>query len=221
MKKLIRKELLLLPLAASILTIFASCKENYSLINKDLSTEQIQAKIVLPEYKKYPELNKAISDFIDEDFSQYKSQCESFWESGSHYPYSYRTEFQDKSNSYYINAFVTKFIFAGISLEDEYFFTFVYNKKTKKLETLESVTGKSLSEIGKICAKDIKIQVFNETGEKTIPFVDDWIETGTAPREMNYASWTADKDKVTIYFPTGQVLSNYFGSRKVEIPLKN
>ena len=213
---------LLIPLitVTIISTAFTSCKEKYSLIEENRSDSVVQAKIVFPEYKKYPDLNEKIRSFIDDDLENYKNECEQFWNAGSQYPYSYRTTFEDKSNSDYINCFISKYIFSGISTETEYFFTFVYNKKTRKIETIENVSEKSLKEIAKLCEEDIKKQVQKETGEKVDPFIEDWIKTGTSPRDINYTAWTASKNVITVYFKTGQVLTKYFGSRKVTIPLK-
>ena len=157
-------------------------------------------------------------DEIEKDFENYKQYAE------MDFPFSniastYRTETEDLSNSKYLNCFIRKYIYAGENIEDEYFITFVYNKKTKQIETLENLTGKTLEEISKYCEKALLSEEKWKSEYERIVMTDD-IKNGTRPVPRNYKAFVAGKKEITIHFSPGQVLSSWWGAQSVTIPYK-
>ena len=153
----------------------------------------------------YPDLSSTIRKEIEKDFENYKEYAE------RDFPYSgttstYRTETEDFSNSTYLNCFIKKYIYAGENIEDEYFITFVYNKKTKQIETLENLTGKSLEEISNYCERRLLSEEKWESEYERIVMTDD-IKNGTRPVARNYKAFVAGKKDITIHFSPGQVLA--------------
>ncbi len=197
---------------------FISCKEKIEINTEQLESEALVATVKIPEYVKYPDFSSTIREEIEKDFENYKKYAE------MDFPFSritstYRTEVADYSNSKYLNCFIRKYIYAGENIEDEYFITFVYNKKTKKIETLENLTGKTLEEISKYCEKALLAEEKWESEYEQIIMTDD-IKNGTRPVPINYKAFVAGKKEITIHFSPGQVLSSWWGAQKVMIPYK-
>ncbi|MBO4857059.1 MAG: hypothetical protein J5527_00920 [Treponema sp.] len=216
LKYFIANSILVLCLVLS--TSLISCKEEIVINEEQITSEALVATVKIPEYVKHPDFSSTIKEEIEKDFENYKEYAE------MDFPYSnitstYRTETEDFSNSKYLNCFVKKYIYAGENIEDEYFITFVYNKKTKKIETLENLTGKSLEEIGKYCERALLAEAKWESEYEKNVMTDD-IKNGTRPVPRNYKAFVAGKKEITIHFSSGQVLSNWWGPQKVTIPLK-
>lgn len=210
-------------LPISLLTFFfslmlISCKETIIVNTQAIASESLIATVKIPEYEKYPEFSNYIKEEIEKDFQSYKEYAE------LDYPYSgitstYRTETEDFSNSKYLNCFIKKYIYAGENIEDEYFITFVYNKKNKKMETLENLTGKKLEEISNYCEKKLlSAQKWESDYARNVMTED--IKGGTRPIERNYSAFIAGRKVITIHFAPGQVLSKWYGPQKVTIRYK-
>lgn len=216
-KRIISVTLLLL--AFSVLsTALISCKEKIIVNTQAVTSEAIIATVKIPEYERYPEFSAFIKEEIEKDFLDYKKYAE------MDYPYSgitstYRTETEDFSNTKYLNCFIKKYIYAGENIEDEYFITFVLNKKTKQIETLENLSGKKIEEISKYCEKMLISDAKWESDYEYNVISDD-IKTGTRPVQRNYRAFVASKKNITIYFAPGQVRSKWFGPQTVTISYK-
>lgn len=201
-----------------MLTSLISCKETIIVNTQAIASESLIATVKIPEYERYPEFSTFIREEIEKDFLDYKKYAE------MDYPYSgitstYRTETEDYSNSKYLNCFIKKYIYAGENIEDEYFITFVLNKKTKQIETLENLSGRKLDEISKYCEKKL---MANQKWESDYEYnvISDDIKNGTLPIQRNYSAFVAGKKEITIHFAPGQVLSKWFGPQSVTISYK-
>lgn len=204
--------------AASIVTIFSlcSCKEKLTIEKEKVSSPELAAEISFPVYEKYPMVTEKAREIIQKDYDDYVEYNVKPLADFGH-QLRYRTEIEDKSNSSFINVFIKKYIYAGPTVEDEYFLSVVYNKKTKEFETVESLTGMTREELGPICEEKI-FNSLTDLSENSKAFVRDWIHGGTAPTDLNWSGYSADKKEVTIHFCTGQVLSNWYGPQTVVLP---
>lgn len=211
----ILKIAILLTLIPSLLT---SCKEIIIINTETIDSEALIATVKIPEYKSYPEFSDYIKKEIENDLQDYKKYAE------MDFPYSsitstYRTEAEDFSNSKYLNCFIKKYIYAGENIEDEYFITFVFNKKTKEIETLENLTGKTLSELSKYC-KDALMKKQEWESDYEYNVISEDIKNGTRPVQENYNAFIAGNKNITIHFSSGQVLSKWYGPQTVTISYK-
>ena len=196
-------------------TALISCKEKLLINTETTASNALIATVKTPEYERYPEFSAYIREEINKDFEKYKQYAE------MDYPFSkitstYRTEVEDLSNSKYLNCFIKKYIYAGENIEDEYFITFVFNKKTNQIETLENLSGKKLEEISKYCEKTL---LANQKWESDYEYnvMSEDIKNGTRPVQRNYRAFIAGKKDITIHFAPGQVLSSWFGPQSVTI----
>ncbi len=221
-KKSYFKKIISVTLSVLVISVLStsliSCKEKIIVNTQAIASESLIATIKIPKYERYPEFSNLIKEEIEKDFLEYKKYAE------MDYPYSgiistYRTETEDFSNSKYLNCFIKKYIYAGENIENEYFITFVLNKKTKQIETLEKLSGKKLEEISKYCEKTLLSNAKWES-EYEYNVMSDDIKNGTRPVQRNYRAFVAGKKDITIYFAPGQVLSSWFGPQTVTISYK-
>lgn len=202
----------ILILLVTLFFIFFGCSVKYSAETQIFEESNVIGTIILPTYKVFPEISDLVKKTILEDFDFYKSNLYK----NSDFKFSYRTEFIDKSNGKFINAIEKKFVSNGKNIEDEYYFTWCMNRKTRKIETVSSITGKTLDEISELCF-DKLISVIPGLSDIQKYEVGDRIRRYITPEEKSFCNFYADKKNVYIYFPAGSALPEYVGTQIVTI----
>lgn len=198
---------------------FCGCKTKYSVEKIKESEPGIQASLQIPVYEKYVGFSDYVKEELLKDYRKYKEYAIAEWDVFHQDTLTYRTEFKDMSNSKYINAFVSKYIPTGPTLEDEYILTFCYDKKNKQLVDINQITGMTIEELSSYCKKYLKRTV-KETNEKYKEYLNEDIERNLILSKERYSCFSVQKDKVLVYFPSGEVVSKYYGVLCVEIPIK-
>lgn len=196
--------------------LFMSCKEKFEVQQIEEKLEYIKSEYEIPVYKNYMEVSEQIKNEIESDYQSYKNEAFADWELFHSDIFTYRNKVEDYSNSRYLNVFVTKYIFAGEGLEDEYIITFTYDKKLKKFVNIQDVTGKSIKEISDYVKKDFYSRYKDLTGYSK-QVVEESIEANAVPEESKYAAFIAMKDKTVLYFAPEQIIPKGYGVQAVEI----
>lgn len=208
------KKLFLICIAAFLL--FISCNETFEVQKCEENLEYINAYYEVPFYKNYPDVSEQIKNIIGKDYQNYKQEALEDWEHYHSDVFTYRNKIEDFSNSKYLNIFVTKYIFAGEGLEDEYIITFTYDKKLKKFVDIQDVTGRSVKEISDYVKLDLSSR-YNDLKGYSKQVVESSIEENAIPDEKKYTTFIALKDKTVLYFAPEQILPKGYGVQTVEI----
>ena len=197
---------------------FTGCKTKYTLEKVDFNEPGLSASYVFPEYKEYPEFTRYIDKQMSADYESYKKSAERSWKFSQKTTLTYRTEFEDRSNSRFVNAYFRKYLYSGPDKASEYIITFCYDKKFKKIANVTELSGMTLKEISDYCRKDIKANLkYNDAKSKD--FVDYFIDEGTVPELKRFQNITADKKKLTIHFSANATAPEVYGVITVKIPL--
>ena len=77
----------------------------------------------------------------------------------------------------------------------------------------------TIEELSSYCKKYLKRTV-KETNEKYKEYLNEDIERNLILSKERYSCFSVQKDKVLVYFPSGEVVSKYYGVLCVEIPIK-
>ena len=198
--------------------LFAGCagKEKINISQQEEEIPGLKYSLQIPEYPDYPEFSKAINDALVKDFEKYKRFAVGEWESGAEDTLTYRTIAQDFSNKDYVNVFITKYIFRGINSEDEYYITFCWDKKQKKLVGIEDVTGMTDLELMEYCRNYVKTHL-EDVEERARSYVDSCVDLALNEDIRRYSNFVAAKDSVIIHFASGDSAPIGYGPQTVEI----
>ena len=217
-----RKSFVLLSLIICIsLYLFTSCKnkEKINISSEAEALPYLTYSIQIPEYTEYPVLSKTIRESLEKDFNNYKKFSKAEWEYDDSDVFTYRTIFEDYSNKDYLNVFIKKYIFCGPSMEDEYYITFCWDKKQKKLVSIEEVTGMTSTELMDLCRQYVKTHL-EDVEKKARAYVDDCIDSALDENLKKYSNFVATKNSITIHFAPGDSAPKGYGPQTVEIKLK-
>ena len=202
------------------LALFTSCKnkEKINVSSESDSLPYLTYSIQIPEYTEYPDFSKAVKESLEKDFSKYKDFAKAEWDYGSTDILTYRTLFEDYSNKDYLNVFIKKYIFCGPSMEDEYYITFCWDKKQKKLVSIEEVTGMTSTKLMDYCRQYVKTHL-EDVDKKARAYVDDCVDSALDENLKKYSNFVAAKKSVTIHFAPGDSAPKGYGPQVVEIKL--
>lgn len=203
------------------LALFMSCnrKEKVIVHYEDQEIPGLKYKLQIPEYTEYPELSKIVQEGLENDFTQYKDFATSEWENDNSYTFTYRTIAEDFSNKDYINVFIKKYIYCGPSMEDEYFITYSWDKKQKRLVSIEELTGMTSVKLMDYCQHYIKTHL-KYTDKNSRNYVDSHMNLVMNEDIKKYSHFVATKKLITIYFAPGDSAPKGYGPQVVEIKRK-
>lgn len=217
-----RKSFVLLFLIICIsLSLFTSCKnkERINISSEVNALPYLTYSIQIPDYTEYPEFSKTIRESLEKDFDKYKSFAKAEWEYDDSDIFTYRTIFEDYSNKDYLNVFIRKYIFCGPSMEDEFYITFCWDKKQKKIVSIEEVTGLTSTKLMDYCRQYVRTHL-KDVEPRARDFVDSCVDQALNEDIKKYSNFVAKKKSVTIHFaPDGSAPKGY-GPQTVEIKLK-
>lgn len=199
--------------------IFSSCKNKEKIIiqNQSGSIPGLNYDLNIPEYPEYEELSKKVADFFQKDFERYKDFATVEWEASQEDTFSYRTVALDYSDKDYVNVFVKKYLYCGPGIEDEYYLTFCWDKKAKKLLTVSEVTGMNEFELCELCRKEVKNNLKkSDLGANEMSYM--WVDSSIYENPSVFSSFTVTKTAVTIYFAPGSAAPKGYGMQTVVIP---
>lgn len=198
--------------------LFFGCKDNFSVDEFHEEYEYLQASVKIPVYKNNEKFSTYIKDAVETDYQKYKAEALEEWEVYHSDVLTYRTEVQDYSNKDYLNVMIHKYIFAGISMEDEYIITYTYDKKLKKVVDVYEITGKTEEELKLICKNYFENKYDDLTGYPR-SLVFNSIELNLAYKRNMFSSFIADKHNVEIYFGPSKLLPKGYGVQTLSIKL--
>lgn len=210
-----KKLLFGLTIALFIFSLF-NCYDDYDVIYNDFYVPELKAELQIPVYKNYQDFSEFVNNQLSKDFEKYKNYALTEWEVYQDDTLTYRTVFKDLSTTRYINVFISKFIFCGPEMEDEYYISFSYDKKNKKILNIEEVTGMSTSELIVYCKTELKkkIREFENIDKYTIRFLDSCLDLKFSSQK-NFA-FSVKNNKVNIFFAPGDILPKNYGSQCIE-----
>lgn len=213
------KNFLLFGLTIFYLIVCAGCKHDVQIYTQNISEPGLTAKIQVPLLPDYPELENQIKQAVNKDFENYRKYAQMEYSFNEESVHTYRTELETKETGRYLNLIIRKYLYAGPEVEDEYFITFTYDKRQKRTVTLPELTKKTLQEISNLCYDSfvIRIEDFEKLSKGNQKYVLDEIKKGTSPQLENFSSFAVDGKYIYLYFSSGSVLSNYYGSQIIRI----
>ncbi len=238
MKKLFKLITFTVPLTPLFLTSCATTKQsdNSKKINKVLCTGELitikETKDYLVtdiEYYKYPEnyslVNAHITSVVTGQYTEFKSYAKEEWTHATLLndttlpPYQYNVKTTDYEDNSIISVLVNSYIYDGGPHGNYNLVSFNYDKKNKKLFTLEDLCKYSINDLSDLCRANLVKQIIDYKKMK-IPEINElteYIYKGTEPNKGNFEVYTVDSKNIYFYFEPYSVAPYSFGTLIVKL----
>ena len=220
--------LIILFLIISITTIFViytykstnltkHVNNTYSKINSIDENNKYKIQIYFP-ITKYNLLNIAIKKEIDKNLKEFKKYSLEFPVKEDFY-YTFYVLYDEYYYQNYISIVLYFEEFTGGAHPIHFIKTFVYDKETNKLLTIDDLLTQNknlLNELSTIVRKELlKIPKYQD------PIVKSMLLDGTKPTKENFSKFALTKDGLKVYFDYYQIAPYYYGNSELTIPYKD
>mgnify|MGYP003299285143 CR=1 FL=1 len=194
-----------------------SCNSDFDIIYSNINIPGLDASLQIPVYNKYNEFSEYVNNQLTKDFEKYKGYALTEWELYQEDTLTYRTVFKDLSTARYINVFISKFIYCGPEMEDEYYITFSYDKKNKKILDITDCTKMDTETLSLCCKDKLKKNITKIVRDKEyVEFLNSCVESKLTTQIKNYSAFSIQNKKVKIYFAPGDIFPKKYGGQIVE-----
>ncbi len=203
---------------------------SYKTIEISEKLDYLNTDIKYPEFEKYPELNKRISNTINSNWKSFKSYSKNEWNSiialnnrgTSKLPvFEYLVNYVVSGNSDIVSVLLNTYIFNGGAHGNTNLTAFNYQISTGKFITIQTASGMTYNEISSIC-RNILYKRLIENDKTGMPpseqdALREMINTGAFPQAGNYEIFTVDEDNIFVYFEPYSVAPYSYGIQKIQI----
>lgn len=195
------------------------------------SSDWLSATVSYPQFPSFPVLSRAISDFVEADFSDFKEKYEQEWrsldESNRSYDENYKTKpFEYAVSAYrppavskrYVSAVILVWQYTGGAHGSSSLTSFVYDRDSDSPISSPADLGLDCEDLSRICRAELEksIPVYSDDAEYRSRRTE-WIRAGTEPAEQNFRTFTYDGKTLAVYFGEYQVAPYSEGIQRVEI----
>lgn len=225
--------------AVCILLSFPSCRTTQEAVTAKaavtartghLHTDWLEADITYPAFEGYDKLNKAVSDYIEADYRDFKVLNQESYKALLAYHKSLDLEAETARFSYdvsprlaeeakrYISVVLLLWSYTGGAHGGTKLKSFLYDKETETLISSPAALGFSYAYLSEQCRAVLEAKLGRQN-ESAAEKADrkQWIELGTAPDEHNYAVFSYDGSTLTVYFGEYQVAP--YSEGIIEVPV--
>lgn len=202
-----------------------SCKTVEISENQDYLTTNIK----YPEFEKFPELNKRISNTVNSNWKNFKSYSKAEWDEivalnnrgSSKLPsFEYLVTFEVSGNRDIISVLLNTYIFSGGAHGNTNLATFNYDTKSGKFINILQATEMSYNEISSVTRNTLYKKLI-DNNKKMAPAEEDsfreMINTGAFPQAGNFELFTVDGNKVFVWFEPYSVAPYSYGIQKIHV----
>lgn len=203
---------------------------SYKTIEISEKLDYLDTNIKYPEFEKYPELNKRISNTITSNWKSFKSYSKNEWTdivalnnrgSSKLLAFEYLVNFEVSGNNDIISVLLNTYIFNGGAHGNTNLTAFNYQISTGKFINIQTASGMSYNEISSICRNTLYKKLIENDKTGMPPSEQDalreMINTGAFPQAGNFEIYTVDDKKVFVYFEPYSVAPYSYGIQKVQV----
>lgn len=224
-----KKQLLISVGAASVflLSLFsASCAttktENYDSVNyvqvKDAS-ENLLSEISYPEIKGMDLLNKAIEQYVAEEWELIKKDSEA-----AEKQCEYIVSSEIFSSDSIVSVLLNTYEYSGGAHGEIKLKSFNFDTKQNKFVDITQASGYSLEELSDISRKSLSKTSINENEEElpedNFKELEEMILLGTTPADDSFKTFILDGDNLVLYFEPAVVAAHSEGIQTVSVKIK-
>lgn len=188
------------------------------------STDIYQADIDIPEIADEPELNKLISDQINNWFDDFINNTELNRQVAENFgqPFTFENQWHVTLNSKdCTSVLLTAYQFTGGANGEDKLASITWSKLANKTMSIEEflplvLEKPSLESLAQACRQQLTISLVAENN----PSLMDMIDSGTEPVPENYDIFTISDLGLTVYFEKYQVAPGSEGTQAVLLPYR-
>lgn len=197
---------------------------SYEIVEEKEETESLDKELSYPVFDDLEIVNKKISSLLDDLFSSYKNEFDSWTEydefnrefspDAKTNPYGYYVEPESViANNSFVSVVFSCYVFTGGAHGNTSFVSFTYDVVNDKFVSITDASNLSLDVISQRCFEELKKVDELQTDD------DSWIKEGTAPIIENYKNFSFDGKVLTVYFAPYQVAPYAAGWHEVSIKI--
>lgn len=203
---------------------------SYKTIEISEKLDYLDTEIKYPEFEKYPELNKRISNTISSNWKSFKSYSKNEWNSivalnnsgTSKLPvFEYLVNYEVSGNNDIVSVLLSTYIFNGGAHGNTNLAAFNYQISTGKFINILTASGMSYNEISSICRNTLYKKLIENDKTGMPPSEQDalreMINTGAFPQAGNYEIFTVDDEHLFVYFEPYSVAPYSYGIQKIQV----
>lgn len=202
---------------------------SYKTVEISENQDYLTTNIKYPEFEKFPELNKRISNTVNSNWKNFKSYSKSEWNEivalnnrgSSKLPsFEYLVTFEVSGNRDIISVLLNTYIFSGGAHGNTNLATFNYDTKSGKFINILQATEMSYNEISSVTRNTLYKKLI-DNNKKMAPAEEDsfreMINTGAFPQAGNFELFTVDGNKVFVWFEPYSVAPYSYGIQKIHV----
>ena len=203
---------------------------SYKTIEVSEKLDYLDTSIKYPEFEKYPELNKRISNTILSNWKSFKSYSRNEWNDivalntrgTSKLPaFEYLVTFEVSGSNDIISVLLNTYIFNGGAHGNTNLTAFNYQISSGKFLNIQTASGLSYNEISSICRNALYKKLIENDKTGMPPSEQDalreMINTGAFPQAGNFEIYTVDDNKLFVFFEPYSVAPYSYGIQKVQV----
>lgn len=203
---------------------------SYKTIEVSEKLDYLDTKIEYPEFEKYPELNKRISNTILSNWKSFKSYSKNEWNSivalntrgTSKLPvFEYLVNYEVSGNNDIVSVLLSTYIFNGGAHGNTNLTAINYQISTGKFINILTASEMSYNEISSICRNTLYKKLIENDKTGMPPSEQDalreMINTGAFPQAGNYEIFTVDDEHLFVYFEPYSVAPYSYGIQKIQV----
>lgn len=202
---------------------------SYKTVEISENQDYLTTNIKYPEFEKFPELNKRISNTVNSNWKNFKSYSKAEWDEivalnnrgSSKLPsFEYLVTFEVSGNRDIISVLLNTYIFSGGAHGNTNLATFNYDTKSGKFINILQATEMSYNEISSVTRNTLYKKLI-DNNKKMAPAEEDsfreMINTGAFPQAGNFELFTVDGNKVFVWFEPYSVAPYSYGIQKIHV----
>ena len=202
----------------------------YETVSIDEKLEYLETEIKYPQFEKFPDLNKRISNLINSEWKNFKSYSKQDWYrtaelnergKGKLNPYSYNVTCKVTGNKQIVSVLIETWVFSGGAHGNTSLIALNYDIASGKYLNITQVSEMTYNQISEICRNKLYKDLIDsdKTGmppsEKDL--LRDMINTGAFPQAGNFEIFTVDGSKITVWFEPYSVAPYSYGIQEIQI----
>lgn len=202
--------------------------KKYEIITVEEKLNYLDTKIIYPQFKNEPELNKRIENFIINNWKSFKSYSKSEWNdiaalnnrgTSKLPPFEYLVTFEVSGNRNIISILINTYIFNGGAHGNTSLTALNYDTSASKFIDIREASGMSYNDISSTVRTKLykKLIEDDKTGmpPKEKDSIREMINTGAFPQAGNFEIFTVDGSKIYVFFEPYSVAPYSYGIQKI------
>lgn len=203
---------------------------SYKTIEVLENFDYLETKIKYPEFEGLPELNKRIENMALSNWKNFKAYSKEDWNeiaalnnrgNGKLAPFEYVVTFEVSGSASILSILLNTYIFDGGAHGNTSLISLNYDLKTGKYIDIRQASQMDYNQISSICRDTLYKKLIDNEKYGMSPTEKDsmkqMINTGAFPKAGNFEIFTADGNKVFVWFEPYSVAPYAYGIQKIQI----